>query len=77
MKQLAGKHSMFVDSDSAKLIQMCDDCRIMTHAESDDNPLAGGMRPLVRTTEDYLDAEEAAAQSGNGLTANDFLMDDD
>jgi len=77
MAQLAGKHSMFAEGDSAKLIQMCDDCRIQTHAESDHNPLAGGPRPQVRTTEDYLEAEEAASQSGNGLTANDFLMDDD
>lgn len=77
MAQLAGKHSMFADGDSAKLIQMCDDCRILTHAESDNNPLAGGARPLVRTTEDYLLAEESAAKNGNGLNANDFLMDDD
>lgn len=75
--QLAGKHSMFADSDSAKLIQMCDDCRIMTHAENENNPLSGGARPMVRTTEDYLAAEEAQASNGGGLSVEDFLKDDD
>ena len=77
MSQLAGKHAMFSKGDSAKLIQMCDDCRIITHAESDDNPLAAGARPQIRTTEDYLAAEEASAKNGSNLTADDFLMDDD
>ena len=52
--KLAGKHSMFSNSDATKLIQMCDDCRINAQYHSDNNPFAGGERPKVRTTEDYL-----------------------
>lgn len=52
--QLAGKHSMFGNSDAARLIQMCDNCRIQAQFHSTDNPLAGGERPRTRTTDDYL-----------------------
>ena len=43
--KLAGKHSMFSNSDATKLIQMCDDCRINAQYHSDNNPFAGGERP--------------------------------
>ncbi len=52
--QLAGKHSMFAGSDAARLICMCDDCRINAQYHAADNPFAMGERPRVRTTEDYL-----------------------
>jgi ferredoxin len=68
--QLAGKHAMFRDPEQQKLIQMCDDCRIITQAESPTNPLAAAPRPRIRTTEDYLAAREGAA----GL--EDFLKED-
>ena len=50
---LAGKHSMFTNSDNAKLIQMCDDCRVKVQFKSTDNPFAMGTPPRVRTTDDY------------------------
>ncbi len=68
--QLAGKHSMYADSSRARLIQMCEDCRIVEMANSKDDPFAMGTRPKVRTTQDYLTARE------KGLTADDFLMED-
>lgn len=68
--QLAGKHSMFADPSRARLIQMCEDCRVETMANSKDDPFSAGSRPKVRTTEDYL-----AARDGK-LTADDFLIDD-
>lgn len=68
--QLAGKHAMFRDPEQQKLIQMCDDCRIIVQAESPTNPFAGGERPRVRTTEDYLAAREGAPDM------EDFLKDD-
>ncbi len=53
-EKLAGSHSMFATSDAAKMIQMCENCRIQAQFHSEDNPFQGGERPRVRTTEDYL-----------------------
>jgi ferredoxin len=53
-EKLAGKHSMFANSDAAKMIQMCDNCRINAQFHSDDNPFQGGERPKPRTTADYF-----------------------
>ena len=54
MEKLAGNHSMFASSEAAKMIQMCDNCRIQAQFHSTDNPFQGGERPRVRTTEDYF-----------------------
>ncbi|SPH24040.1 Electron transport complex subunit RsxB [Defluviimonas aquaemixtae] len=54
MEKLAGKHAMFADTNAGRLIQMCDDCRIRAQYHASGNPLAGGERPRVRTTDDYL-----------------------
>lgn len=75
-RQLAGKHAMFADSDAAKLIQMCDNCRIEHQANSNNDPFAGGERPRIRRTEDYIEAERKT-NAGEPLSADDFLMDDD
>ncbi len=75
-KQLAGKHAMFADSDTAKLIQMCDNCRIEHQANSNNDPFAAGERPRIRRTEDYIEAERKS-NAGEPLSADDFLMDDD
>lgn len=53
-EKLAGKHSMFATSDAARLIQMCDTCRIETQYHSENSPFQGGERPRVVTTEDYF-----------------------
>jgi ferredoxin len=53
-EKLAGKHSMFQTGGAARLIQMCDDCRIQAQYHSTNNPFAGKERPRPRTTEDYL-----------------------
>lgn len=52
-EKLAGNHSMFESSDAAKMIQMCDNCRVNAQFKSKDNPFQGGEKPRVRTTEDY------------------------
>lgn len=54
VKQLEGKHSMFTESDSGKLIRMCDNCRINVQYQNTDNPFQGGERPRTRMTEDYF-----------------------
>lgn len=53
-EKLAGKHSMFQNNDAARLIQMCDDCRVNSVYHSENNPFAAGERPRVRTTDDYI-----------------------
>ncbi|MGI9357693.1 MAG: 4Fe-4S binding protein [Rhizobiaceae bacterium] len=68
--QLAGKHSMFADDERAKIIQMCENCRVEAQANSSQDPFAASDRPRVRTTEDYIEAERSA------LTARDFLIED-
>lgn len=53
-EKLEGKHSMFATSDAARMIRMCDNCRINAQFHSKNNPFAAGERPKTRTTEDYL-----------------------
>ncbi len=53
-EKLAGKHSMFATSEAAKMIQMCENCRIQAQFHSTDNPFQGGERPRVRTSDDYF-----------------------
>jgi ferredoxin len=53
-EKLAGKHSMFTNSDNARLIQMCDDCRIRAQSHSEGQPFFVRDRPRPRTTDDYL-----------------------
>ena len=54
MEKLAGKHSMFATSDAARMIQMCDNCRVQAQFHSENNPFAGEERPKPRTTDDYF-----------------------
>lgn len=54
MEKLAGNHAMFATSSAARMIQMCDNCRIQAQYHSQDNPFQGGERPRPRTTDDYL-----------------------
>ncbi len=52
-EKLSG-HAMFQSPEKLRMLQMCDNCRVEAQALSQDNPFAGGERPRVRTTEDYL-----------------------
>lgn len=54
IEKLAGKHAMFATTEAAKMIQMCDNCRVNAQFHSDNNPFEGGQRPKTRTTEDYF-----------------------
>ncbi|WP_300035090.1 4Fe-4S binding protein [uncultured Roseobacter sp.] len=54
MEKLAGNHHMFATTDAARMIQMCDNCRIQAQFHSENNPFSGGEKPKVRTTDDYL-----------------------
>jgi ferredoxin len=52
--KLEGQHAMFTGSDNARLIRMCDDCRVRAQYHDQSAPFRFGERPRVRTTEDYL-----------------------
>ncbi|QBF32392.1 4Fe-4S binding protein [Thalassococcus sp. S3] len=54
MEKLAGVHPMFASSEQARMIQMCDDCRVNAQFHSENNPFAGKTPPRVRTTDDYF-----------------------
>ncbi len=53
-EKLAGNHPMFATSDAARMIQMCENCRIQAQYHSNNNPFQGKERPRVRTSEDYF-----------------------
>ena len=53
-EKLAGKHAMFANPQAARMIQMCDNCRVNAQFHQDSSPFQGADRPRVRTTEDYL-----------------------
>ncbi|TCL01554.1 4Fe-4S dicluster protein [Shimia isoporae] len=54
IEKLEGKHAMFATSDAARMIRMCDDCRVNAQFHQQNNPFAAGERPRVTTTDDYL-----------------------
>ncbi|WP_294230179.1 4Fe-4S binding protein [uncultured Shimia sp.] len=54
VEKLEGKHAMFATSDAARMIRMCDDCRVNAQFHQQNNPFAGDERPQVRTSEDYF-----------------------
>ena len=70
-ERLSGKHSMFMDESRARLLKMCDTCRLEELAAGGGDPFAIAGRPRVRTTDDYIEAEKS------GLSIDDFLIDDD
>lgn len=54
VERLSG-HSMFVASGRIELIKMCEDCRVIAQYEGEDaeRPMAEGVVPVTRTTDDY------------------------
>lgn len=58
VEKLSGVHPMYTLSDNARLIRMCDDCRVSAQFHADDAPFSAGPRPRVRTTDDYKGGDE-------------------
>ena len=56
VEKLENQHWMYTNSDNVQLIKMCDDCRVNTRFHGENAPMAGGDRPRVRTSDDYLDS---------------------
>ena len=71
VSELKGKHWMFQTEEQIQVIQMCDNCRVEAMSEMSDDPFKSGERPRVRTTDDYLAAEDMAKKTGK--KPEDFL----
>ncbi|WP_170764360.1 4Fe-4S binding protein [Ruegeria lacuscaerulensis] len=54
MEKLSGTHPMFATSEKARMIQMCDNCRVNAQFQQQDNPFQSNPKPKVITTEDYF-----------------------
>tara|TARA_R110002051_G_scaffold208489_2_gene274408 strand:- start:3695 stop:5644 length:1950 start_codon:yes stop_codon:yes gene_type:complete len=54
VEKLAGNHAMFASPAAARMIQMCDGCRINAQYHSHNNPFTSDARPKPRSTDDYL-----------------------
>ncbi|NVO54935.1 4Fe-4S binding protein [Rhodobacteraceae bacterium B1Z28] len=54
MEKLSGSHPMFASSEQARMIQMCDNCRVNAQFQQPDNPFQSNPRPRVVTTDDYF-----------------------
>jgi len=66
-EKLAGKHSMFGSPDAARMIQMCDNCRVAAQFRRSDNPFAMGTPRKTRTTDDYLAERDVAPEGRDKL----------
>jgi len=56
VEKLENQNWMYTNSDNVQLIKMCNDCRVKSQFHGDNAPMAGGERPRVRTSDDYLDS---------------------
>ncbi len=54
MEKLSGAHPMFATSDKARMVQMCDNCRVNAQFQQTDNPFQSNPKPKVVTTDDYF-----------------------
>lgn len=52
IEKLDRVHAMYTHSDNARLIRMCDDCRVRAQFHSDSAPFFLGARPKIRTADD-------------------------
>ena len=52
-QRVLNEEEPFACSDQARMIQMCDDCRVQAQFHSTDNPFTGAEPPRPRTTDDY------------------------
>jgi ferredoxin len=62
VKKLEG-HSMFQDKGGVERLKMCADCRVVVITSEEKHPLAAGIVPKPRTTEDYLREREELRQA--------------
>jgi ferredoxin len=76
LARLKGRHAMFQTEAQLRVIQMCDNCRVIALAEQGNDPFKGPARPRVRTTEDYLTGQSEGRDTSAiepGKKPEDFL----
>jgi len=61
IEKLSG-HAMFQNPEQLARLKMCQDCRVVSLANEEDQPMAYGDAPKVRTTDDYLREREELRQ---------------
>ncbi len=77
VEKLAG-HSMFADKGGVERIKMCEDCRVIAIAVDDVHPMASGVVPKTRTTEDYLrERQELRELAAKDMAEKGLLPPDD
>ncbi len=69
-------HVMFQGPGKLDRMKMCDTCRIVVMTESADNPLAAGVVPIPKTTDDYLRERERLREAA-AKDMKDKGLDDD
>lgn len=74
VEKLSG-HAMFAEGNRIDMLRMCDDCRVITQMESQNNPMAVGERPKTRTTDDDLREREILRQQAKDDMAKKGLLD--
>ena len=70
MAEKLSSHSMYSEGQALDRIKMCPDCRVVDMFDEPNTPMAGGLRPKIRTTDDYLRESEELREE-----ANNFIKD--
>jgi len=70
MAEKLSSHSMYSEGQALDRIKMCPDCRVVDMFDEPNTPMAGGLRPKIRTTDDYLREREELREE-----ANNFIKD--
>ena len=74
VEQLSG-HAMFAEGNRIDMLRMCDNCRVVSQMENQNNPMAAGERPRTRTTDDDLREREILRQQAKEDMAKKGLLD--
>lgn len=64
-KLSASGHWMFADPARLKVLELCEDCRVIEATTGGMDPYAGPPRPPTRTSEDWLREAEQAGRAGD------------
>ena len=64
-------HPMFAAGSDRERLKMCPDCRVLDQFDDRETPMAVGLRPKMRTTDDYLKERENQQTEGDGTIPDD------
>jgi len=66
VKQKLAGHWMFADPARLSVLELCEECRMVTASEGAIDPYAGPSRPITKTTEDWQREAEREKRRGGG-----------